>query len=337
MKVFIGNRKLLIEMGAFDEAEEILLSLIIKFEEQQLESKNQEKLTPKQKLRIALIYDERMDYLESKEPLVSSNIINEIYPTLADLYIQSKSYKKAIENLEIAVVNKHKKAFKTRLFFVLAQLYHLENNFKASLYYQEVVERNPEYEMAFQAKINRALSFSGRDSKAIKSQLLKMLKDDKNIEYFDQIYYALAEISFKNDAEELGKEQLQKSINLSTNNLSQKIKSMKRMGDLFFEKSQYITSYLYYDSIQKTALKAYKNKNQVDKKYKLLKNIFIHKTLIEKNDSLFYICSLDPKQRTDKIYEVLDLELAKRAKKSEAPLLTNSNKELSIPSSNSPD
>jgi hypothetical protein len=63
-----------------------------------------------------------------------------------------------------------------------------------------------------------------------------MLKDDKNIEYFDQIYYALAEISFKNNEEELGKEQLQKSINLSTNNLSQKLKSMQRMGDLFFEK-----------------------------------------------------------------------------------------------------
>ena len=327
--------KVLIEMGAFDEAEEILLSLIIKFEEQQLESKNQEKLTPKQKLRIALLYDERMDYLESKEPLVSSNIINEIYPTLADLYIQSKSYKKAIENLEIAIVNKHKKAFKTRLFFVLAQLYHLENNFKASMYYQEVVERNPEYEMAFQAKINRALSFSGRNSKAIKLQLLKMLKDDKNIEYFDQIYYALAEISFKNNEEELGKEQLQKSINLSTNNLSQKLKSMQRMGDLFFEKPQYITSYFYYDSIQKLSSIDYKNKDQVDKKYKLLKNIFINKTLIEKNDSLFAICSLNPKQRIDKIYQVLDLELAKRAEKLEAPLLTNSNKKLSIPINNS--
>lgn len=328
--------KVLIEMGAFDEAEEILLSLIIKFEEQQLEAKDQEKLSTKQKIRLALIYNERIDYLESKEPVISPNIIHKIYPTLADLYIQNKSYKKAIENLEIAVENKHKKAFKTRLFFVLAQLYHLENNFKASLYYQEVVERNPEYEMAFQAKINRALSFSGRDSKAIKSQLLKMLKDDKNIEYFDQIYYALAEISFKNNLEELGKEQLQKSINLSTNNVPQKIKSMKRMGDLFFEKSQYIKSYLYYDSIQKTALKAYKNKDQVDKKYKLLKNIFTNKTLIEKNDSLFAICALDPKERTDKIYEVLDLELAKRAKKLEAPLLASANKALSIPSSNSP-
>ena len=68
-----------------------------------------------------------------------------------------------------------------------------------------------------------------------------------------------------------------------------------------------------YDSIQKTALKAYKNKDQVDKKYKLLKNIFTNKTLIEKNDSLFAICALEPKQRTDKIYEVLDLELAKNS------------------------
>ena len=328
--------KVLIEMGAFNEAEEILLSLIIKFEEQELETKDQEKLTPKQKVRLALIYDERMDYLESKEPVISPSSINKIYPTLADLYIKSKSYNKAIENLEIAIENKHKKAFKTRLFFVLAQLHHMENNFKASLYYQEVVERNPEYEMAFQAKINRALSFSGRDSKAIQSQLLKMLKDDKNIEYFDQIYYALAEISFKNNAEDLGKEQLQKSINLSTNNLPQKIKSMQRMGDLFFEKSQYINSYFYYDSIQKTSLKAYKNKDQVDKKHKLLKDIFFNKTLIEKNDSLFAICSLDPKQRMDKIYEVLDLELAKRDKKLEAPLLANSNKGLSSPSSNSP-
>ena len=62
--------------------------------------------------------------------------------------------------------------------------------------------------MAFQAKINRALSFSGGDSKSIKTQLLKMLKDDKNIEYFDQIYYALAEISFTDQNEALGIEQL---------------------------------------------------------------------------------------------------------------------------------
>ena len=102
-----------------------------------------------------------------------------------------------------------KSLLKTRLIFILAQLHHIQGNYKASVYYQEVVERNPEYEMAFQAKINRALSFTGGDSKSIKAQLLKMLKDDKNIEYFDQIYYALAEISFTDQNEALGIDQLQ--------------------------------------------------------------------------------------------------------------------------------
>ena len=57
--------------------------------------------------------------------------------------------------------------------------------------------------MAFQSKIFRALSFSGGDTKTIKLQLQKMLKDDKNIEYFDQIYYALAEIAFLEHKEDL--------------------------------------------------------------------------------------------------------------------------------------
>ena len=106
---------------------------------------------------------------------------------------------------------KHKKEFKTRLIFILAQLYQ-ERNFKASTYYEWVVKRNPDYDMAFQAKINRALSFSGGDSKAIKAQLLKMLKDDKNIEYFDQIYFALAEIAFSDGQEDLAIEYLMTSV-----------------------------------------------------------------------------------------------------------------------------
>ena len=151
--------------------------------------------------------------MEQKEPELPSTIINNIYPTLADLYLRNNKRELAIATLEQTIELKYKKAFKTRLIYILAQLYHKDGNFKASTYYQQVVERNPEYEMAFQAKINRALSFSGGQTKAIKSQLLKMLKDDKNIEYFDQIYYALAEIEFKDKNEKLAVENLQTSIN----------------------------------------------------------------------------------------------------------------------------
>ena len=313
--------KVLIEMKAYDEAEDILLNILSKNEEQLKNLKKDSKLKLKDKLILALNYENRIDYLENKEPLISNQILSQVYPTLADLYIKSDFTKKAIENLETAIEDKQKKKFKTRLIFILAQLYHAENNYKASVYYQQVVERNPEYEMAFQAKINRALSFSGDDSKSIKAQLLKMLKDDKNIEFFDQIYYALAEIEFKNKNDELGKQQLQKSINLSVSNLPQKIKSMKRMGDLYFDKSQYIKSYFYYDSIKQIPLNDYKFKDLVEKKHKLLSTIFINRATIDVNDSIIAICSLGPKERRDKIYQAVDLVIAKRSKNSESTLL----------------
>jgi hypothetical protein len=313
--------KVLIEMKAYDEAEDILLNILAKNEEQLKNLKKDSKLKLKDKLILALNYENRIDYLENKEPLISNQILSQVYPTLADLYIKSDFTKKAIENLETAIEDKQKKKFKTRLIFILAQLYHEENNYKASVYYQQVVERNPEYEMAFQAKINRALSFSGDDSKSIKAQLLKMLKDDKNIEFFDQIYYALAEIEFKNKNDELGKQQLQKSINLSVSNLPQKIKSMKRMGDLYFDKSQYIKSYFYYDSIKQIPLNDYKFKDLVEKKHKLLSTIFINRATIDMNDSIIAICSLDPKERRDKIYQAVDLVIAKRSNNSESTLL----------------
>lgn len=327
--------KVLIEMGAFDEAEELLLTLLLDHEEQIKEKQPAKKTSINDKLKIAFDYDTRIDYLESKEALIPEKIINSIYPSLADLYIKSKNNKKAIEFLELAIKNKYKKSFKTRLIFILAQLHHIQGNFKASVYYQEVVERNPEYEMAFQAKINRALSFSGGDSKAIKVQLLKMLKDDKNIEYFDQIYYALAEISFTDQNEALGIEQLQKSINLSLNDNQQKIKSLSRMGDIYFDKSKYIKSYFYYDSVKQIPLKNYREKKMVEKKYKILKNIFLNNSTVVRNDSLFMICSLSPKERMDKIFEVVDLQEAKSKIENKSPLTASTQNRLSSPGSNS--
>ena len=159
--------------------------------------------------------------------------------------------------------------------------------------------------MAFQAKINRALSFSKGDSKAIKAQLMKMLKDDNNIEYFDQIYYALAEISFKENQKNLGIEQLQKSINLSLNDPQQKIKSMRRMGDLFYDDSEYINSFLYYDSIQKIPLKKYRDQDLILKRYQLLKDIYLNELSVSRNDSLLDLCSLSEEERNNKLYEIV--------------------------------
>ncbi len=327
--------KVLIEMQAFDEAEEILLNLLVKYEEQLKNLKKKSKTPTKEKIKMVFDYEYRMDFLEDQEKIILEKTINKIYPTLAALYIKSKNNQKAIEYLELALEKKYKRRFKTRLTFILAQLYHQKGNYKASYYYQEVVESNPEYEMAFQAKINRALSFSKGDSKAIKAQLMKMLKDDKNIEYFDQIYYALAEISFKENQKNLGIEQLQKSINLSLNDPQQKIKSMRRMGDLFYDDSEYINSFLYYDSIQKIPLKKYRDQDLILKRYQLLKDIYLNELSVSRNDSLLDLCSLSEEERNNKLYEIVEMEISKKKEEANTPLLASNGKKLSTPNSNS--
>lgn len=327
--------KVLIEMEAYDQAEEILTALIAKSDEQQLDSpKKTKKLKFSEKVRLQFNYDDKIAYKEEQEKIISIKTANKAYPILADLYLRTKRKSKAIEFLERSMELKFKKEFKTRLTYILAQLYHEDGNIKASNYYQQVVERNPEYEMAFQAKINRALSFSGGQTKAIKAQLLKMLKDDKNIDYFDQIYYALAEIAFKDNEEALGIENLQTSINVSKENKEQKIKSMRRMGDLYFEKIDFISSYYYYDSISKILPPKFESKPLIDKKYKLLSKIYHFENLIEYNDSIFKICDLSEEERTKKIFEVIDLIEQEKKEQKENDLMA-SNNSLSSPAKNS--
>ena len=67
--------------------------------------------------------------------------------------------------------------------------------------------------MLFNAKISRALAFDteGEGQSSIKKMLRKMLKDKKNEDYKDQIYYALADIAFKEEKDSLAIDYLTKS------------------------------------------------------------------------------------------------------------------------------
>ena len=63
------------------------------------------------------------------------------------------------------------------------------------------LEKAPSYEMAFQAKINRARAFDleSGDISLIRKELEKMLTDDKNLDFQDIIYFGLAELSMRED------------------------------------------------------------------------------------------------------------------------------------------
>jgi tetratricopeptide (TPR) repeat protein len=135
--------------------------------------------------------------------------------------------------------------------FILAQLHQQHGNYKIAFQlYTNVIKKNPPYEMDFNARINRARCYDAesKNSQRVKEELMKMLKDPKNKEYLDQIYYALAGLSQKENNEPEAIVHLHKSVEVSTTNQNQKALSYLELGKIYFAKPEYKLAQAYYDS-----------------------------------------------------------------------------------------
>ena len=121
----------------------------------------------------------------------------------AAYYLEMGEKDAAIPHLTKSIKENKNKKERVRHQYLLAQLYKEKENFrKAAQMFEKVYKTNAPYEMEFNAKINMAECYGklGGSYKDMKKLLSKMLKDDKNIDYLDQVYYALAEIEFKKRA-----------------------------------------------------------------------------------------------------------------------------------------
>jgi tetratricopeptide (TPR) repeat protein len=231
--------KTYIALGNFPEAKRILAKVEISMEEAK---------ASRERKFVQKIKDIKSNRLKKKKNKTKKIIEPAVFPkklvvdyeaTMADFYIQQGEYKLAIEHLEEAIeVCKNKKR-RARYMFVLAQLYQaLGDGIMATEYYTKVAHSNAPYEMQFAAKINKAISAtSGGDE--IRKDLNKMLRDEKNAEFKDQIYYALAEMDMKDGNVAGAKVNYSQSVYWSVKNDRQKGISYLKLADLHFSEKDY--------------------------------------------------------------------------------------------------
>ncbi len=257
------------------------------------------------------------DYLNNSQTM-SKNLKGDFYATTAHMHLQQKNYPKTIEYLEKAIPLTSKRAPKTRYTFILAQLYQGQNDYqKAYKLYEQVIKLNPVYEMAFNAKISKARSFDpeGKDSKAIKTQLQKMIRDDKNIEYLDQIYYALAGIAQKENDLPLAMEYLQKSVESSVSNDNQKAFSYLELARIWFDKPDYRKAQTYYDSTITFLAQDYPEYNNIKAIRNSLSKVVQNLNTLELEDSLQVLASYSMEKRVGIIDEIVALEMEAQQEK----------------------
>jgi tetratricopeptide (TPR) repeat protein len=158
--------------------------------------------------------------------------------------------------------------------------------------------------MAFQSKINLARTYQADngDSREIIKYLTKMLRDDKNKEFLDQIYYALADVAFKDGIDTLGIEYLRLSVARSVNNNYQRSTSSLELADIYFEMPEYELAEAYYDTAVNFLPEDYPNyeeiRNKADKLSQLVQNLQV----VIREDSLQRIAAMPENER----FQVID-------------------------------
>ena len=157
----------------------------------------------------------------------------------------------AIDYLTNAINNHPKKEFRARLLLIRGELYEkLGQQQEAQKNFKEVIDKSSNYEMVFCAQMHMATNYDGSESNrnSITKLLNKMLKDKKNENYHDQIYYAFSEIARIDEDEDLRMDYLAKSVASSTENNYQKTFSSITLADLYFDQNEYLEAQHYYDS-----------------------------------------------------------------------------------------
>ncbi len=217
------------------------------------------------------------------------NIERDIHLNMADMYLHQEKWDQAIDELNQSLKFRMKKDMKARVWFILAQLYQQSQNYPlASDLYNRVIKKNPPYEMAIRAAINRAQCYDIEKNgiKDVEKQLKKLLREEKNKDYRDQIYYALGQLEFRVKNDTLGIAYLRLSVANSTKNNFQKATSCLELGDRFFKATEYPLAQAYYDTAMQVLPKDYPNYEGLKRKSAALNELVSQLMIIHEQDSL---------------------------------------------------
>lgn len=255
---------------------------------------------------------------------------DDVFASYAQLQIDQHNETAAYQLLSQALENTRRKKDKVRWLFIMGQLQaHLENHYEASELFLKVIKKGPPYEFLFQAQLNRARYYDVEieDPRKVFSELRAMLRDDKNYDNRDQIYYVMAEIAEKLEEDAKVEEFLKKSIRVSTTNALQKALSYLKLAEINFANRLYPTSQAYYDSTFSNMAQDHPRYAEVKRFKESLGELVKNLNIIEDQDSLLALSTLSEAElnvRIDVHIERLK-EIEKEKQREEEALASGNN------------
>lgn len=268
---------------------------------------------------------------EQSKDNFSPKLADKLYLAMVEAVLPQEKYKKSVQYIRLALDETTDRHTKARLYFIMAQIYqHLDKRPTATKYFEKVLSCKPDYVMEFNARINIASCATEEHTNLseVERSLDKMLKDKKNAEFKDQIYYAKAEMYLGMKDAKKACDNYRQSVAAATNNPSQKAKSALRMADVLYEMYEnYDEAQKYYDTAMHIIKPDYPHFNEIRSRYTTLTALVENTRLIYRNDSLLLWADMDPAKRNDLINKkIADLK-QKEKEEAERQLIAELNQD----------
>jgi tetratricopeptide (TPR) repeat protein len=239
--------------------------------------------------------EEASEYLEDQ--ILNKKNLKHLYLTRAYYYQTLDDKDNMVRNLVLAdpLLDRSERA---RYYFIIGQIYQ-EIGFSSAAYeyYRKCISSNPNYELSFYAKLNIAQVTELGDSKDLKNvrkYFKKLVKDEKNIEFQDRIYYEWGKFELKQGNLAEAKKYFNRSIQTSVSDNRQKGVSYISLGEIYYDTlADYSTAQAYYDSAVQVLPKTYENYSAVKTRAEVLNDFVTQLNTISLQDSLLSMAAMD--------------------------------------------
>ncbi|UOQ73691.1 type IX secretion system periplasmic lipoprotein PorW/SprE [Hymenobacter cellulosilyticus] len=234
--------------------------------------------------------------LLDKEQGVEQNA-RELFLTRAEYFLLTGDQKQAIVNLEKATPYISPKNEQSRTRYILAQLYQAGGQDKeAYAQLNRILKKNPPYELDFFSKLmlGQVSDLNATDRARLDKYFAKLLKDTKNKEYTDKIYYEMARLEYRQQQYDKSLALLRKAARANSTNRAQKAYTFLLSGRIYYENLQkYRLAAAYYDSTVQNMDRAAPEYAATAERSDILREFAKQITTVETQDSLQALARLD--------------------------------------------
>lgn len=245
----------------------------------------------------------------------------ELFLTRAEYYLHEGEEQLAIANLRKAIPYIKQKDERSRTRYILAQLY--QNNGQEKEAYAElnkILKRNPPYELDFFSKLmlGQVSDLNQQDRARLEKYFSKLLKDPKNKEYRDKIYYEMARLDYRQQHFDSALKLIDQSVRANTTNKAQRGYAYLLAGRIYYENlRKYPLAAAYYDSTTQSLPRETPGYAAIKERSDILKDFATQYTIVQTQDSLLTLARLDTAALRARLSTLADAEMLRRKRESE--------------------